>query len=174
MCVKRTWPFVWSYKERTCANMLVWRVLMLWLCVTSPGRNVCPLHLDTWQVSRRSQSRAQERGREESGWQWQQGPGPDSYYHSDYIYINFTTFYYFNCYLLLTLTHKRGRMQGSGEIMCLTATLILLMGRMIGGDHLISDHNNVFSSLSHVNFVSTLFLICQVFMVLVKLMWTWW
>ena len=50
-------------------------------------------------------------------------------------------------------------MQGSGEIMCLTATLILLMGRMIGGDHLISDHNNVFSSLSHVNFVSTLFLI---------------
>ena len=64
-------------------------------------------------------------------------------------------------------------MQGSGEIMCLTATLILLMGRMIGGDHLISDHNNVLSSISHVNFVSTLFLICQVFMVLVKLMWTW-
>ena len=91
MCLKKTWPFVWSYKERTCANMLVWRVLMLWLCVTSPGRNVCPLHLDTWQVSRWSQSRAEER-REgcrvavaTGTWAWQLLPQWLQLYHLYYL-----------------------------------------------------------------------------------------
>ena len=109
--VKR--PFVWSSKERTCANMLVWRVLMLWLCVTSPGRNVCPLHLDTWQVSRRSQSRAEERGRD-AGWQWQQGPGPDSYYHSDYIQLYHL--YYLLLLLLLLTTNTNTQEQEDARV----------------------------------------------------------
>ena len=154
-----------------CQYVSVTRIDVVIVCdITRPQcLPAAPWHLTS--VTPESEQSIEER---DAGWQWQQGPGPDSYYHSDYNYIIFTSFYYFYCYLLLTLTHKRGRMQGSGEIMCLSATLILLMGRMIGGDHLISDHNNVFSSLSHVNFVSTLFHICQVFMVSVKLMWTWW
>ena len=155
-----------------CQYVSVTRIDVVIVCdITRPQ---C-LPAAPWHLTSVTPESEQSRGERDAGWQWQQGPGPDSYYyHSDYNYIIFTTFKYFYSYLLLTLTHKRRRMQGFGEIMCLTATLILLMGRMIGGDHLISDHNNVFSSISHVNFVSTLFLICQVFMVLVKLMWTWW
>ena len=47
----------------------------------------CTLTPDKCHAGVRAEQRRGER--EESGWQWQQGPGPDSYYHSDYNFINY-------------------------------------------------------------------------------------
>ena len=78
-----------------CQYVSVTRIDVVIVCdITRPQcLPAAPWHLTSVT---RSQSRVEERGRD-AGWQWQQGPGPDSYYHSDYNYIIFTTFYCFYC-----------------------------------------------------------------------------
>ena len=81
-------------RKDMCQYVSVTRIDIVIVCdITRPQ---C-LPAAPWHLTSVTPESEQSIGERDAGWQWQQGPGPDSYYHSDYNFINFIN------YLLLLL-----------------------------------------------------------------------